>query len=826
VVLAALASRTYAAIEPFGTDFEPNDVDYNGYVGTPTLWDWDGSHRVGASVHDANVVSPGEQTWRSGTPWDDYTFRARSSTNCHWIVDAPGAGDMAGSGNQYLRLSSWDESTKWSKRSIDPFSAAEGNFTLTYMVRMTDIPGNMIPGGSGAPAAEFFVGTDETHRVIKQKIGSTSAGLVNGYEWNNKAELEIDVIHSETVGGTYGGEGMDYWKDPVIGNPDNPNGWVKVRVDVDWAAELITAYWEERDGDMRLVGTAAFVDGQTSSSTIDEMILNSKVQNIHALDLDNIQFSPGGPPPDCNTIVATDDSETILLFEGQSQNIHYDLTNAGGVAHDYEIVELDDSQQVADVTWLSFVPASPINVGAGLTQPVTATVDSTGVAPGIYTAFLRFSNLDDCDPDTPGDQLEDPILRQIDLTVSNWTVTPQEPQLRTFGSLGTECPAQTLDDVQFTVTNVGSALDVTYTVAKVGDCDWLTLDKTGPIVITPGNNDVVTGTLDATGVAPGGHTCTLVFTNEGTGLEEQRTVTLSVVGVVWEYHGFDLDPDAPDSAGTGLNFLLDEGTKQGSLMEDPDASDGWAYHIPDSASAKTKFRTQPNMPFGGTAGVTVVARVKVTAHSGTTDGGLYIWEDDDRISATYHWGGPSGLVRENERGVETTVTGDSEYHILRMTAEGGGGSLINVNLYLDEAIVLPMPGVADRGIGGAISGEGLGFGAGSTSGTYDITFDWVTATNAGAFAPGEEVACLGRSLVLGCPVPFADADEDGDVDQDDFGALQLCFTGANGGILDGCDCFNRDGDNDVDDWDYGAFEDCATGPGIPWSQELMPECNP
>jgi hypothetical protein len=72
-------------------------------------------------------------------------------------------------------------------------------------------------------------------------------------------------------------------------------------------------------------------------------------------------------------------------------------------------------------------------------------------------------------------------------------------------------------------------------------------------------------------------------------------------------------------------------------------------------------------------------------------------------------------------------------------------------------------------------------------------------------------------LVRLCPDPFADADEDDDVDQDDFGALQTCFTGPGGGVLAGCACFNRDADNDVDEDDYGAFEDCASGPEVPAS---------
>ena len=74
------------------------------------------------------------------------------------------------------------------------------------------------------------------------------------------------------------------------------------------------------------------------------------------------------------------------------------------------------------------------------------------------------------------------------------------------------------------------------------------------------------------------------------------------------------------------------------------------------------------------------------------------------------------------------------------------------------------------------------------------------------------------SEVRCCLDPFADTDLDGDVDQDDFGVFQACFTGLGGGIEPGCACYDRDnngvGDGDVDQDDYGAFERCASGPAI------------
>ncbi|UCD30005.1 MAG: hypothetical protein JSV03_05890, partial [Planctomycetota bacterium] len=81
--------------------------------------------------------------------------------------------------------------------------------------------------------------------------------------------------------------------------------------------------------------------------------------------------------------------------------------------------------------------------------------------------------------------------------------------------------------------------------------------------------------------------------------------------------------------------------------------------------------------------------------------------------------------------------------------------------------------------------------------------------------------------ILPCSDPFADVDEDGDVDQDDFAMFQLCYSG-NGiqypGTLDYCACLDQgdetgdglpDFDGDIDSFDFDAFQNCASGPDIP-----------
>jgi len=69
-----------------------------------------------------------------------------------------------------------------------------------------------------------------------------------------------------------------------------------------------------------------------------------------------------------------------------------------------------------------------------------------------------------------------------------------------------------------------------------------------------------------------------------------------------------------------------------------------------------------------------------------------------------------------------------------------------------------------------------------------------------------------------CNFPWADDDDDGDVDQIDFGAFQLCYTGAEGGYdAEVCGCFDRDGDGNIDHGDLALFVACAdgSGPNVP-----------
>ncbi len=73
------------------------------------------------------------------------------------------------------------------------------------------------------------------------------------------------------------------------------------------------------------------------------------------------------------------------------------------------------------------------------------------------------------------------------------------------------------------------------------------------------------------------------------------------------------------------------------------------------------------------------------------------------------------------------------------------------------------------------------------------------------------------TLILCCPDPFADADQDQDVDMADYAAWQRCQTRDlfQYPIDEDCTCFDRNSDGVINDDDLIRFIDCAVGPAVP-----------
>jgi hypothetical protein len=118
----------------------------------------------------------------------------------------------------------------------------------------------------------------------------------------------------------------------------------------------------------------------------------------------------------------------------------------------------------------------------------------------------------------------------------------------------------------------------------------------------------------------------------------------------------------------------------------------------------------------------------------------------------------------------------------------------------------PRPCEGDECIGACCTTEGC---APATAATCQGVFQGIGST------------CAISGCPLVCNVPFADSDADSDVDLDDFGAFQRCFTGPAGTVDGDCRCFDRPeegfpaGDGDVDQADFDAFINCASRAAVP-----------
>ncbi|MBI4579627.1 MAG: hypothetical protein HY718_08000 [Planctomycetes bacterium] len=564
--------------------------------------------------------------------------------------------------------------------------------------------------------------------------------------------------------------------------------------------------------------------------------------------------------PACELSVVPAVTQTATAIQGQPATpaqISFTPFNSGQAAISYTVAKVPDD---ASTAWL-IVPAGGGPLNSGQIDTVTASLNTTGLGIGMHSVDLRFTST--CVPPTE-------VTRTVQLTVSgNMQVDPNP---------GFTVPAETVGPQArtFTVTNVGLSGDLNYTVTKLDVCDWMTLDKPGGGPISPGSNDGVTVTVNPAGISTD-QTCRLRFTNSGNPAETvERTVTVDVLEslVLLSYWG-DVRPDDPNSFLPDHTFSLANGADdadQGSLIDDPAALDGKAWRIADDGTHKTRWYSVGAINIYAHRGATIVGRVAVESVVGNLRPGNLLVREDAGLSAEAHFTGPhstqtrAGRVSEAIRVVDSppdASRANSDYHIMRMTVIGGPGTGLNriIRIYIDEQPT-PVVEIPDASEDSNIRDQ-FGFGVNHVGVAQTMKFDYVRATTVGAFAPGEDCGVLGECLVLpeagaccmadqscdvlwpalcaaadgqymgigttcgqvSCPFrchePFADTDDDGDVDMVDFALWQLCVT-ATGPIPAEpayCQCLDRDdggaGDGDIDLNDLQKFMECGSGAAVP-----------
>lgn len=634
--------------------------------------------------------------------------------------------------------------------------------------------------------------------------------------------------------------------------PAAVRNWVTIEVDADIPGQMYRLIYEGTDlgtfrfshedveslNGLRLQGPAVSdTDGDTSKPPNP-----INWQSGSSWDDIYIATSPA-TGTDCDTSVLPSSDRSALALVGQPaspSNFAFEIYNDSLLSHDYAIQEVLSDGTPTDHTWLSLNKLN-VTISGGQSDSFTAVVDPLADDPdllgGIYTAYIKVTDLTGGCAD-PLAQTE--FLLKVVLTVRDWEVTPSILQSEHYHD---DIPGDLPQPIVYTVNNQ-SPLSLTYAVTEstiqgtAMDYNWVSLDKSGGTV-APSTSDQVSLTIDSGAAVYGRSSAYLKFTQGA--FTEIRKISFLKTGpgtiAFVEYLG-NIDPTWPNAGGAGISFSTGTTYEQGQIESAAYSSaaagsgNGEVYRITDSSDMNTKFgavRDNPEAPLidiDRLAGATVVARLKVLtpASDPASMGSLFIF--DEHIAAAGLYGGTDMYVREVKRGAQNALPiGDGEWHILRMTSFGSVDETRYVRMYLDEnptpvLELTPATGgntlVSDLGEGLGI--PTLGFGAGGVEATMDIAFDWVTGSNAEAFAPGEEVAVLGRSMIpVLCGDPYADFDKDGDVDSVDFAGLQRCITiGAVAPSIDAaCRCVDRDRDDDVDESDVQSFIRCATGPMLP-----------
>ncbi len=560
---------------------------------------------------------------------------------------------------------------------------------------------------------------------------------------------------------------------------------------------------------------------------------------------DNAYFEVVRNIPDCAAVVSPEVDQYSVAEAGQPANpsvIDYSFSNVGAQAITYTVAELDAAQQPVDLPWLSLSKYGD-TVASQSVDGLTATISTAGLAGGRYTGYLKFT--DSCSPAVG-------YLRKIDLDVfaCHWTVDSCSQERLYMLDYPTVLPP----DATYRISNTGST-SMNYAVTKSGDStcfDWLTLaNATG--TIAPGASADVVAHIDTQALL--GHdtgdtyACSLTFTDQCSPQVMTRTVKVRYFGLgetqTFAYQG-DVPPTDEDSAGAGYRFTLYDDAENGAVEVDPQADDFKVWRMADNGGLlKSWYRAYYRQPSGawdrvhatGEGGSTMLARVKLNSWS-SPDGsrkGIIQIGDTHVCTAAYHWGGTDGMALESKRDLGAqTGAGTNGFVVLRMTVSGTDEAEYDcgrtVRFYLNENPT-PVLELLNAESKTTTTDRGFLFGDSTGSSSIDVSFDWITGTNAGAYAPGEEVAALGRSLIpvsYACHIPFADADEDHDVDQADFAVFQRCLA-ADSSAFDptDCRCLDRDADQQIDETDFLAFHACALGPGVTVDvQNPPPYCVP
>jgi|GEM_PF-1176618 len=172
-------------------------------------------------------------------------------------------------------------------------------------------------------------------------------------------------------------------------------------------------------------------------------------------------------------------SPASLDFGSNTTSLNFNIQNTGGGTLTWSITD--------NAGWLTVNPTSGTTTTE--TDQITASVNRTGLAQGVYTAVIS-------------------VTSDYGNSTVNVQMTVDPPALnvsRTFLDYGT-----TTTSLTFNITNTGSG---TLNWSIVDDAGWLTVNPTNGTTST--ETDQVTATVDRTGLTEGTYTAQIAITSNG-----------------------------------------------------------------------------------------------------------------------------------------------------------------------------------------------------------------------------------------------------------------------------------------------------------------------
>ncbi len=603
--------------------------------------------------------------------------------------------------------------------------------------------------------------------------------------------------------------------------------------------------------------------GFTPPPAAQAMVLNRLNQTkINSGDVDDLSIWNGamnatevmGVFNDGMSVTPGDQDVTVLEGYATLPSTLQSYTVANGdisSSHTVDIAEADANGDPADYAWLS-LSASQFVLSSASSGTVTPTIDhlTSALTPGVHTAYIKFT--DQAAPATPQ-------TRRIRVTVigCQWTVAPGS--VHRYYLDGSGDPP--VGPVVYTISNTGKH-GLTYSVQEVVDQPWLTLDKSGSAApMDYLTNDNVTATIDKTGLAVGDYTGTIRFTNNCNPADTvDYTVALHILpsdftivapGLLAHYK---FEETAKDWSGNGWH-----GTTTGGPVY-TGGSDGRAIQFHGVASTDgVDLGDIPAPNKGVSKEMSVALWFRADGEEGEsswlvnkiTAGGATGWEgwqmkvdhewfglDWEVSTLEFRWchDGLRDSLNTSAPNKNIAIPGlyDGNWHQIVMTIEDAAAGTVNVRGYYDGAIIegqniwsqtpdiirlerLGTPFTpADNSVNVWLSGD-----VDRVLGGVDELSFWDRA-----LTPAEiEYMYLNGFFDTRL---WADSDEDGDVDMDDFALFQRCSTFGGGGITDPqtCQRFDRDFDSDIDEMDLNKFRNCATGTNVLFDKAHPPVgCN-